>query len=290
MTFPSIAKLSQNPIAQAEFRHQRFLIKNGRNGIGWILLAVGMLLPAFLTGIIYFFTAIFGIEMSSPLMLAEFQYASVPEQLLNIGSMFLLTMNVALYLVVILITVALASNSISREKRSRTWDTLLLTNVDARKIVMGKWWASLRAIFGDHTMILWLRLGLVGFFIHTFNPVAPEGFTVLTAYVIPLTIFAVLFTIADAVFTAALGIAIPLSDLSGAVVGAIALNVKLATIIASGGLVFFTALNIHNNQDMSYLPLLLVALIGYIFLTWAMLHIAQIIAIRGQVSAPSRNK
>lgn len=289
MALSPIAKLSQNPIAQAEFRHQRFLIQNGRNGIGWILLAVGMLLPAFLTGIIYFFTAIFGIEMNSSQILADLQYASVPQQLLSIGTMFLLTMNIALYFVVIMITVALAANSISREKRSRTWDTLLLTNIDARKIVMGKWWASLRAIFGDHTMILWLRLGLVGFFIHTFDPVAPAGFTVLTAYLIPLTVFAVLFTVADAIFTAALGIAIPLSNLSGAVMGAIVLNVKLATIIGSGGLVFLTALQIHNNHDLNYIPLLLVALIGYLFLTWVMLHVAQIIAIRGQVSAPSRD-
>ncbi|HRF99264.1 MAG TPA: hypothetical protein PLZ51_28825, partial [Aggregatilineales bacterium] len=50
---------------------------------------------------------------------------------------------------------------ITRERKGQTWDVLVLTNVDARQIVLGKWWASLVALWGDHAMIGFLRVGLV---------------------------------------------------------------------------------------------------------------------------------
>jgi len=81
----------------------------------------------------------------------------------GIGFTAVITMNIALYMVVTLITVALAANSISREKTNKTWHVLLLTNVDARSLVLCKWYASSKSLRGDHLMIILLRLGFMGF-------------------------------------------------------------------------------------------------------------------------------
>ena len=286
MALSSILSLSDNPIAKAEYRHQRFLITNSRSGLGWILLAVGMLAPAFIASVYYFGTRFTNAEVSP---FFDVRFGSIWDQLLGVGTLFMLTMNVALYVVVILITVALAANSISREKRSKTWDTLLLTNIDSRKIVMGKWWASLRSIWGDHTMLMILRLGLVGYALNIANPTAPDGFTAITAYVLPLTVASILFTIVDAMFSCALGVALPLSPLSNAVTGSIGLSVKLATMIVSGGVFLYTMLLIRNQNGFDYLLLIALALLAYSLVTWIMLYVAQYIAIRGQVSSPAKS-
>src|SRR6185312_1237435 len=70
----------------------------------------------------------------------------------------LLTMMIAMSVVVTFVNMALASNSIGREKEGKTWDTLRLTDVGAERIVLGKWWASLRALNGDYVMVAILRM------------------------------------------------------------------------------------------------------------------------------------
>ena len=56
-------------------------------------------------------------------------------------------------------TLALAANTISREKRGGTWDLLLLTPMDARQIVRGKWWATLRHVWRGYALLALLRAG-----------------------------------------------------------------------------------------------------------------------------------
>src|SRR5450432_1719425 len=66
----------------------------------------------------------------------------------------------------------LASTSIAREKQGRTWESLLLTGVDARRIVFGKWWATLRTLWQVYRPLLPLRfvvalwIGLTGGIAH----------------------------------------------------------------------------------------------------------------------------
>jgi hypothetical protein len=54
----------------------------------------------------------------------------------------------------------LASTSIAREKQGRTWESLLLTGLDARRIVYGKWWATMRTLWQGYRPLLLLRFGL----------------------------------------------------------------------------------------------------------------------------------
>ena len=53
-------------------------------------------------------------------------------------------------------TIALTANSIAREKEAQTWEMLVLTGINARQIVRGKWWASIQ-----RQLPAYLRLGML---------------------------------------------------------------------------------------------------------------------------------
>ncbi|MCA0454105.1 MAG: hypothetical protein LCI00_09050 [Chloroflexi bacterium] len=58
-------------------------------------------------------------------------------------------------------TTSLAANSIAREKEAQTWDLLVLTGVDARQIVRGKWWATVQQQIPQYWLLGLLRVGTV---------------------------------------------------------------------------------------------------------------------------------
>lgn len=70
----------------------------------------------------------------------------------------MMTIITGLHFAVALRTLLLAGNSITREKR--WWDEFVLTGLDARQIVLGKWWAIIRYTAGSHLFVALLRLGL----------------------------------------------------------------------------------------------------------------------------------
>lgn len=272
-----------NPVAQAELRHQRYVITSSRSGRMWIVLALVMLIPALL-GSFYFLVA----GLTGPIDVTQ-----LINNLRGVGFVMMITMNMALYMVVILITLGLSANSIQREKNGKTWDTLLLTNIDARRIVWGKWWASLRAMWGDHLMVGLLRLGLVGWLVGVFSPILPDGIFGLApgwAYIPPLVIITTLFTVVDAMFTAGLGVAVPLSNWSGSVTGGVVLTARLAAMAAWVWLYYFAAEQIRFSGGLHFVVPLLAGLIVYLIATWGVLRVAQMIAVRGEVSPPGSDE
>jgi hypothetical protein len=50
-------------------------------------------------------------------------------------------------------SLSLSTYSIARERESKTWETLLLTGIDARAIVRGKWWASARYMGRNYAVL-----------------------------------------------------------------------------------------------------------------------------------------
>jgi hypothetical protein len=58
-------------------------------------------------------------------------------------------------------TLILASQAIARETESGNWDNLVMTGLNARQIIMSKWWAVLRCVWKDHLFASILRCGLV---------------------------------------------------------------------------------------------------------------------------------
>ena len=56
-------------------------------------------------------------------------------------------------------TIVLTGNSITREKEAQTWEMLVLTGIDARQIVRGKWWATIQRQLPRYLLLGLLRTG-----------------------------------------------------------------------------------------------------------------------------------
>jgi len=281
---PGFFEFTDNIIARAEFRHQRFIIENSRSGVGWIAAALVMLAPALLTSL-----ALFVIGAMS-------QWSAI-DQLINhenpllqgisrIGLIAFITMNIALYIVVMLVTMGLSSTSINREISNHTWPVLVLTHVNARQIVWGKWWASLQALWGDHIMLAILRLGIAGWLIVIYWRDIPSGQFGLppgATHVAAMTILLVAFTVIDAMFTTAMGVAIPLTTLPGSIIVTLVFGIRAVATVSA---LWFA--NEIKNAMVHGRPYMVLALFGlgcFLFATWLALKIAEYIAIRGQVTA-----
>lgn len=274
----SMLNFTENPIARAEFRHQRHVIRTSRSGRGWILLALLMLAPALATSLVLVGMGLAGLRIDPIIYFRGDLYS----QLFRLGIVALITMNIALYVVVTLVTLGLSAASITRERAHKTWDVLLLTNVDARQMVLGKWWASLRALWGDHLLVGLLRLGLVEWVmadLYRFGDLP-----VSRIHVLVLMLAVLIFTAIDAAFSAALGVAVPLSELPGAVTGPLVIGVR---VVASAAAVWlFIVIRRSLLASGPYLAITLAGLVGFALVTWLVLRVAQFIAVRGLVSPP----
>jgi hypothetical protein len=189
-------------------------------------------------------------------------------------------MSIAQYTVVTLVTMGLSANSIRREKAGNTWDSLRLTGIGERYIVLGKWWASLRALGGDHGMVTILRMGLVTVFMTTF-PTTLNAMWQLepTSHLdkMPtLLLLTILYGVLDAALTAALGVvaAVP-NEAAGAVVGSLATGIRIAVMVAAGVWLLMT-LHVAVNASMAMVyGMSLVGLLLYILLIVASLLFAE---------------
>ena len=274
----TLLQLRHNIIAQAEFRYQRYVIATSRSGIGWIIVAIMILAPAVLASFGLFINGILGYNMQSTLAYAMvFARDFDPEALAVVA---FLVMNIALYAVVTLVTLGLSSRSITRERTNRTWEILLLTHVDARQLVWGKWWASLKALNGDHLLIALLRLGIVGIVVSI--PYHDDVLLVRLFHTMILTFGVLAFTALDAGFSAAIGVSIPLSNLPGSITGSLVVAIRLAVVAYA----YFFARTVHEAfvSGGPYIPLLAGGLLMMAGFVWLMLRAAEYSAVRGQVT------
>jgi hypothetical protein len=290
---------TRNIVAQAEVRHQEFVIERSRSGRLWIVLAGIMLVPAFVASMIFFASALI-----TPFW--SLQLLPVPtNNAIALPAFFLLiVMNVALTVVVMLITLGLGANSISREKAGRTWEILLLTGVNARQVVWGKWWATVRVLWGDHLMVALLRFGLIGWFVVRFQSQLPElGATISpqvaqVAHLLALTTLISVYTLLDAGFTAVLGVMMPLAEWGSAITSAFVLAARVGATVLGGLWIWAMASLVlehpgYSGFDLvtfsganSYMLVGMVGLLLYALVIWGTLWLAQIVAIRGQASPP----
>jgi hypothetical protein len=225
----------QNPILVSESKHQRFLISNSRSGWLWIALAVIMIVPSLLISLGY----TLGLLLN--LIGQEDFYNLINTWHINWG-LLLLVSNISLYPVVTLVSIALGRNSISREKQKHTWSLLRLTNINNRNIVLGKWWASLRGLSGDHLMVMTLRVGLLAYYLSVLLP-AQQGLDGITApyriYFLVMLPIIVGQAFLDAALSASMGLASAIPDEAwGAVTTTAALILRLLLSIAIGFWIF----------------------------------------------------
>ncbi|MGB1285333.1 MAG: hypothetical protein ACPG7F_02270 [Aggregatilineales bacterium] len=263
--------IGANPVSIAEFRYQRFVIKRGKVGGLWILLAAAMVVPALITAFVLTVVMLFA-DPLLPIIFETLQTfdESTAQTLTGIGNLLvtsLLISNLALYPVVTLVTMSLSANSIRREKHGFTWDTLRLTEIGAWRIVTGKWRASLQALNGDHIMMTLLRSGLLAVYL-LFNYVLviastpdisapPMGYSLAMLILLILTL---IYGALDAALTAALGIPGMLPDeTAGTIMGALTMSLRIA---AGAGAVTWTALSVHVMIYHGFAAIGLLSIIG----------------------------
>jgi hypothetical protein len=272
-----------NPVLRAERQHQWHVMENSRARTVWIWLAALMLVPALLISLLLFLAALVSPWLPEALNLFDVRYV-----LAQLAFVDIVTMNVAMYTVVTLITLGMASDSIAREKKGNTWESLLLTSISARQIVWGKWWATLQALGGDHVLIVALRLGLlaivvVGLHVSTILPSLLPGLPVIAPHVLVLSLLLLAFTALEAGLTAALGVLSSLLPTDGA---ASLVVVFGGRVLLTAGLLVFPALAFLRGWGRYYLALGLVGLVVYGALMVGCLLLAQVLAVREHAASP----
>ena len=283
-------RLIHGNIASLEFRYQKYVIKTSRSGRIWIVMAVFLLAPAIITSLALWFIGLTGRSPTAILNerhLLLTGHTTLTEQGLRLGMVTFVTMNIALYLVVTLVALALSANSVTREKLNKTWDLLILTNVDAQEMVWGKWWASLKALAGDYGMVGLLRFGVAGGIVAANTPhlsPLPLGAPVEVGHLLLMTLSLGLFTAIDAALTAALGIAGALAEAPGSVTNTLVVSARVFGIGVELKYGWFLLNRIRDGEP--YLGATLIGLSLLVGMTWFVLWASQQIATRGQVSPP----
>ncbi len=259
-----------NPIVNAEFHHQRFVIQRGRVGGIWIILAGLMVGPALITSILFTVGGLVSPVFAPASQLIDLSAGDMPAWL------WLAIMNVAMYPVVTLVTFGLSANSVRREKNGNTWDNLRLTGLNPQQIVIGKWWASVRALNGDHAMLVIMRLGVAALFVMTLNDMIASPFGIPASWtILPLLlVITLLYGLLDASLTAALGITGAMVDVGGPVVPFILFSFRAVTALGALFLWIGTLFVVPAGIGLT-IALSIGGFLGYALVIWAVLRVAQ---------------
>lgn len=148
---PAVLDLRRNPIAWAEYLHLRRMQKVSRRWARWLSRASRV-------------TAV--ILAALVILCAPFIYRLPPDYLVPDS----LPMRGVAFAVLMLVVLSLGHygatlrrlnsgcvESIARERTGRTWESLLLTNIDSRQLVLGKWWGAFCVVWRDVLLVSVLR-------------------------------------------------------------------------------------------------------------------------------------
>ncbi len=149
---------TRSPIARAEALYQARAAPSAR-WRRWLSRAI-ILLALTLAGIL------FGAEFAGSLLQRD---ASTVEKALGFAPLALAVFTLALHFGLMLLTLSRSAYSITRERQNRTWDMLVLTGQDARQIVLGKWWATVRGLAADYLVLGALRAAVIVWIASSFS-------------------------------------------------------------------------------------------------------------------------
>jgi len=261
---------TSSPILQAELRHQRFVIRRSRSGWLWIALAAAMVIPSVVASLVF----------SGALLISPFIPEAIDFVRDNSGWWFtiLMIVNLSLYPVVTLITLGLSANSIQREKTGNTWDTLRLTHISHEQIVIGKWLASLRALFGDHLMAMVVRIGWIATLLSSgvtlpSNPAQLATFSIGVHFLL-FVIITITYSVLDAAFTAALGIVSALPESFSGMGGMVILVLRGALMIVQFGWFAWTVGTALSGRTEAYILMSIIGFVVYSILVTGTLALA----------------
>jgi hypothetical protein len=179
--------------------------------------------------------------------LVSFEIDATQELLTTILSIVLLApgfvlipVTIVMHFRLILQTLTVASDSIAREKRSGTWDIMLLTGIDSRRLILGKWWAILRSLARPYAYLAFLRVGTIIYITLVSNRITYyqsfgliphyQPLNVLTDFLAPILLIA-LMTFVNAGFTSAIGVYTSLLSKRGSVGMAVAVAIRVGVLV-----------------------------------------------------------
>lgn len=144
--------LADNPVQAAEWRYIERTVPRRQRWVAWAMSAVVALgvLAVIAHGLADTLAPL--IPRTTPAMLRDTLVEWT--QLSAIGALVALVSHTAL---ITNMAPRLAAATLSRERRSHTWEPLVLTGIAAGRIVWGKWAAVVALVLHRHRAGLWLR-------------------------------------------------------------------------------------------------------------------------------------
>jgi hypothetical protein len=237
----------QNPITQREFAHQQHSAR-----------LFGSLRLQALYRIAYYpaltlALTIFLSELGAALQPGDERSAA---QVLHVAVIFALVVAVLMHLYLLLQTLVRAAASVAREQQGGTWEDLILTGTDARSLIVGKWWATLRGSLGGFALLIPLRAGVVVWLGAVFDRSQIVNIEAVSSYVAPgvlafVATFPViaLFTLGGASLIAAAGVLA--STLSRSLAQALALAFVVTGLLFGGIFTLLGAVHaVMAHEDM----------------------------------------
>jgi hypothetical protein len=163
---------------------------------------------------------------------------------------------------------AYSTNSIAREQQGQSWDLLVLTGVDARQIVMGKWVATVRSLWPTFLRLGLLRACVVIFIgVTIVNPMTYGYYGNMAEFrlIVPnlfhfgvILAFIPLVTICNLLFTAACGVSASARHRSAGVALARGIGIRLGIIalfmIGLALFVFMVTRMLFSTYDYDSFP------------------------------------
>lgn len=142
--------ITHGPVARAEALYQgrRAPAARWRRWLSRALSLLGLALAGIL----------FGAEFAGSLLQRD---AGTVGAALGFAPEALMLFTLALHFGLMARTLSRSAHSITREQHGRTWDMLVLTGQDARQIVLGKWWATVRGLAADYLVLGALRAAVI---------------------------------------------------------------------------------------------------------------------------------
>ncbi|GEM_PF-1387501 len=157
-----VRKLLNTPIAYAEaIFHQREVRRRAHRTVRMLMIAFLILLAISLAIALVNRASL----LPDPLELPDTLPEIVQERLQQLSTFLLMWIAGAQYLLAMSLAAQSGMSSILHERRSRTWESLILTGVDARQMITGKWIATLRTMWTVYGGLLLPRAAAMAWYV-----------------------------------------------------------------------------------------------------------------------------
>jgi hypothetical protein len=207
-----LTPLNENPIALAELNYQNRSQVRNRRWLHWInritkgsaYLLAFVMITSEIVEVIFYNIGTTGYNLPSLITRALGILVGLP-----IGVVIMLHFRRMFQ------TLSQSTHSIIRERQSNKWDLLILTGIDARKLVLGKWWATVRymgryyIVLGVLRAVLVIWIGRHRNYFYSYYTVIQPNVAVITPTLWQMLLsgtIVFLLAIANLLFTAACGV------------------------------------------------------------------------------------